>query len=217
MTLLSRLLAFFPTLVIGLSGISFVWLCLADSWLTGMLRFGICLFVIYGLPVVVYRFHTWFYPISEGISYLQGEQYSPWWGSHQIQAIYIAFPTLETVLRLIPGMFSAWLRLWGAEIGQHVYWTPALEIADRGLLSIGDGVVIGHRVGLYAHVIKPKRQDLMLYVKPIQIGAGAFVGAGSHLGPGVVVEAGGYLSAGSDVYPNRTGGKGFVEVGDELL
>ena len=203
MTLLSTLLAFFPSLIVGLAGVAFVWLCVADSWIAGLMRLGLLLFVIYGLPVLVYRLHAWRYPISEGVSYLQSKEYSPWWGSHQIQAIYIAIPALETWLRLIPGAFSAWLRLWGAEVGQRVYWTPGLEIADRGLLTIGDRAVMGHRVGLYAHVIKPKRQDLMLYVKRIHIGHDTFVGAGSRLGPGVAIAAGTYLSAGSDVYPNR--------------
>lgn len=203
MTRLSRLLAFFPAAIIGLAGWVGLWLCLAPSWQAGIIRFGCLLVVLYGLPLLAYRLHTWVYPISEGVSYLRRQHYSPWWGSHQIQLVYIALPLLETLLRLIPGAFSAWLRLWGAEIGQQVYWTPGLEIADRGLLSIGDRVVIGHRVGLYAHVIKPKRQDLLLYVKRIRIEDDVFVGAGSHLGPGVIVRAGTYLNAGSNVYPNQ--------------
>jgi hypothetical protein len=203
MTLLSTLLTVFPAVIMGLAGMTFVWLCLANSWALGLLRLGLLLFVLYGLPVLTYRCHNRFYPLSEGVSYLRGQQYSPWWGSHQIQLIYIAFPVLETVLRLIPGAFSAWLRLWGAQVGQQVYWTPGLEIADRGLLTVGNRVVLGHRVGLYAHVIKPKRQDLLLYVKRIQIGDDAFVGAGSRLGPGVGVQPGSYLGAGSDLYPNQ--------------
>lgn len=203
MTLLSTLLSFFPAAVIGLAGLTGMWLCLANSWTVGLLRLGLLLFVLYGLPVLAYRVHHWGYPLVEGISYLRGKPYSPWWGSHQIQLIYIAFPVLETALRLIPGAFSAWLRLWGAKVGQQVYWTPGLEIADRGLLTIGSRVVIGHRVGLYAHVIKPKHQDLLLYVKGIYIGDDAFVGAGSRLGPGVVVPPGSYLGAGSDLYPNQ--------------
>lgn len=203
MTLLSSLLALFPSLIIGLAGSVLVWLCVADSWLIGLSRLGLLLFVLYGLPVLIYRLHAWRYPVVEGVSYLQGQHYSPWWGSHQIQAIYITFPLLEAGLRLIPGAFSAWLRLWGAQIGHHVYWTPGLEIADRGLLTLGDRVVMGHRVGLYGHVIKPKRQDLLLYVKRIAIGDDTFVGAGSRLGPGVVVAPGTYLSAGSDLYPNQ--------------
>ncbi|MDZ8263638.1 DapH/DapD/GlmU-related protein [Nostoc sp. ChiQUE01b] len=158
---------------------------------------------IYGLPVLVYRLHEWVYPVREGISYLQNKEYNSWWGSHQIQAIYIAIPALEAVLRLIPGVFSCWLRLWGAKVGRDVYWTPGLEIADRSLLEIGDRVVIGHRVGIYSHIIKPRKQNLMLYVKKVKIGSNVFVGAGSHLAPGVVIGDGSYLPAASNLYPNQ--------------
>lgn len=203
MTLLSRLLSLFPSLMIGLTSLSFVWLCLADSWATGFLRFGCLLFVLYGFPLLTYWLHNRFYPIAEGVSYLRGEQYSPWWGAHQIQSIYIAFPILETVLRLIPGAFSAWLRLWGAQIGKQVYWGSIGEIADRGLLRVGDHALIGHRVGFYAHIIKPKRDNLLLYVKAIEIGENAFVGSGSYIGAGVVITPGAYLESGSEIHPNK--------------
>jgi len=161
------------------------------------------LFSIYGVPLLIYRLHQWVYPVQEGISYLKSKEYSPWWGSHQIQAIYIAIPVLEAVLRLIPGVFSCWLRLWGAKVGQNVYWTPGLEIADRGLLEIGDRVVIGHRVGMYSHIIKPRKQDLMLYVKKVKIGNDVFVGAASHLGPGVAIADGTFIAAATNLYPNQ--------------
>lgn len=196
MTLLSRLLSCFPTVVLGLAGISF-FLLYYSPWAIFAL-----LFTLYGLPVIAYRIHQWIYPIQEGISYL-GQDYSPWWGSHQIQSIYIAIPTLESTLRLVPGLFSLWLRLWGAKIGKSIYWTPGLEIADRGLLEIGDRVIFGHRVGVYSHVIKPKKQDLLLYVKKVRIGDDVFLGAGSHLGPGSFIQDGSYLPVATNLYPNQ--------------
>ncbi|MEC4819445.1 MAG: acyl transferase, partial [Scytonema sp. PMC 1069.18] len=141
--------------------------------------------------------------LKEGISYLCGQDYSPWWGSHQIQVIYITFPAIEAILRLIPGAFSLWLRLWGSQVGKGIYWTPHLEIADRGLLEIGDGVVFGHSIGLYSHIIKPKKQDLMLYVKKVKIGSNVFIGAGSHLGPGVLVEDEIFVPVNSYLFPNK--------------
>jgi hypothetical protein len=204
MTFLSTLLLLFPTLVLLLAGVALMYLLQAPDLTTRLIGLLAILLTLYGLPVLVYRLHQWVYPVQEGISYLQDKTYSPWWGSHQIQALYIAVPALEAVLRLIPGVFSLWLRLWGAKIGDHVYWTPGLEIADRGLLEIGDRVVIGHRVGLYAHVIKPRKQNLMLYVKTIKIGSDAFIGAGSILGPGVEVAAGAYLPAATQLYPNQS-------------
>lgn len=199
MTFLSLLLAWFPTVVLLLAGAALIYLCIAPGILSGLAL----LFCLYGLPVMVYRLHTWRYPVVEGVSYLADKTYSPWWGSHQIQAIYIAVPVLEAVLRLIPGAFSGWLRLWGAKVGQQVYWTPGLEIADRGLLEIGDRVIFGHRIGLYSHVIKPRKQNLMLYVKKIRIGNDVFLGAGCHLGPGTVINDGVYLPVATHVYPNQ--------------
>ncbi|NEZ55310.1 acyltransferase [Adonisia turfae] len=200
MTLLSKFLSFFPTLTLSLATVSLAY----GIWEHSLWSVMLCLFFLYGFPILSYRIHHSVYPLENGISYLQGSDYSPWWGSHQFQLIYIAFPALETLLRLVPGVFSLWLRLWGAHIGKQVYWTPALEIADRGLLTIGDGVVFGHRVGMYSHIIKPRRDNLMLYLKPITIGDGSFIGAGSYIGPGAMITAGSYLEAGSEIYPNST-------------
>lgn len=200
MTLLSRVLSLFPALAMVLDICAFTYFCHHP----GMVGAIALLLAVYGFPVLMYRLHAWRYPIQDGISYLRSADYSPWWGGHQIQMVYIAFPALETFLRLVPGAFSLWLRLWGASIGSNVYWTPGLEIADRGLLDVGDRVVFGHQVGLYAHVIKPKKTDLMLYVKPIKIGSDVFVGAGSRLAPGVVIDDGTYVPAKTDVYPSQT-------------
>ncbi|HHP7244672.1 MAG TPA: acyltransferase [Elainellaceae cyanobacterium] len=200
MTLLSTLLSLFPTLVMAMAGASFIWMCVSP----GILSIGALVLSLYGVPLMVYRLHAKFYPVQEGISYLRGTDYSPWWGSHQIQIIYIAVPILETLLRLIPGAFSLWLRLWGAQIGRDVYWTPRLELADRGLIQVGDRTVIGNGVSLYSHAIKPKKGNLLLYVKPIIIGRDAFVGGGCRLAPGVTVPDGACVPTLTDLFPNRT-------------
>ena len=199
MTVLSIILALFPTLVMLMAGASFIWMCFEPSFFSVL---GL-IFSLYCLPLLVYWIHQYFYPVREGISYLVGKEYSPWWGSHQIQVIYIAFPALETLLRLIPGAFSLWLRLWGSQVGKGVYWTPSLEIADRGLIEIGDRVVFGHRITILSHAIKPKKQNLMLYVKKVKIGNNVFLGAGSHLAPGVVIEDGSYIPVATNIYLNK--------------
>lgn len=198
MTPLSIILSFFPAFVIAIAAASFLWMCSSP----GIIRILVFLFSLYGLPLLVYRIHKHFYPLKEGISYLRRPAYSPWWGSHQIQAIYIAFPVLESLLRLIPGAFSLWLRLWGAKVGRGVNWMPNFEIADRGLIEIGDRVVMGHRVGIYSHVIKPKNDDLLLYVKTVKIGHEVFIGSGSRLGPGVGIAHGTYIPVTTDLFPN---------------
>jgi acetyltransferase-like isoleucine patch superfamily enzyme len=199
MTFLSTILLFFPTFILVLTGGAIVYLAYSPS----IFSILAVLLSIYGLPLLVYRLHQWVYPVQEGISYLLGKEYSPWWGSHQIQVMYIAIPVFEAVLRLIPGAFSFWLRLWGAKVGRDVYWTPGLEIADRGLIEIGDRVVMGHRVGISSHVIKPRKQNLMLYVKKVKIGNDVFVGAGSVLAPGVVISDRTFLQAATNLYPNQ--------------
>ncbi|MBF2008030.1 MAG: acyl transferase [Chlorogloeopsis fritschii C42_A2020_084] len=199
MTILSTLLSLFPALVILMAFISFLFICFLPSIFSVTALF----FSLYIFPLLVYKIHEKFYPLQEGISYLLGKNYSPWWGTHQIQVVYITFPALEAGLRLIPGAFSLWLRLWGAKVGKNVYWTPHLEIADRSLLEIGDNVVFGHRIGIYSHVIKPKKQDLMLYVKKVKIGSNVFLGAGSYIGPGVQIVDETFVAAGSYLYPNQ--------------
>ncbi len=200
MTLLSVILSFFPMFIILMSFTSFLWICVSP----GIFSVMTLIFIVYGLPLLIHKIHTYFYPIEEGISYLCGKKYSPWWGSHQIQSIYIAFPTIEKILRMIPGAFSLWLRLWGAKIGTNVYWTAHIEISDRTLLEIGDNVVFGHACGLYSHVIKPKKNDLMLYLKRVKVGNNVFIGAGSHLAAGVNVVDGTFLIANTNLYPNST-------------
>jgi hypothetical protein len=198
MSVLGTLVSLFPALVVGLAVASALWL-LADPGVAPLLAL---VFVLYGLPPLAFRLHEWRFPLREGGSRLVGKAYSPWYGGHQLQLVYLSFPGLERGLRLVPGLFSAWLRLWGARVGRGVYWTPHFEISDRSLVEIGNGVIFGHRAGVYPHVIKPRRDNLLLLVKRVRIDDGAFVGAGSVLGPGVHVHAGAIVEAGQHVYPN---------------
>ncbi len=199
MTPLSTIFSFFPAIVMLLTAASILWIC----FYPGILSIMALLISLYVFPLLIYKIHEYFYPLKEGISYLGGQNYSPWWGSHQIQVIYIAFPALETPLRLIPGAFSLWLRLWGAKVGKNVYWTPQLEISDRALIEIGDNVVFGNGVGIYSHIIKPKKQDLLLYVKKVKIGNNVFLGAWNHIAPGVTILDGTYVPVFTHVYPNK--------------
>jgi acetyltransferase-like isoleucine patch superfamily enzyme len=158
---------------------------------------------VYLLPPLAYRLHERWFPLREGASVLSEPTYSPWWGGHQIQVPFIAFPALEAILRLT-GLYSPWLRLWGARIGRRVYWTPLIEITDRALLEIGDDVIIGHKCGFYAHAIRPARGRLYLYARRIRIGSGCFLGAGSGFGPGASVPDNTYLPFRTEVYPGKT-------------
>lgn len=199
MTLLSKFLALFPALVIIIALISFVaWVITGHGWWILLIIFDLYIF-----PLLIYRIHHWFYPIKPGISYLVGGDYNPWWGTYQIQLIYSAFPALERILHFIPGLFSLWLRLWGSTIGKNIYWTPNVQILDRGLLTIGDRVVFGHQVSLIGHAIKPKRNNLLLYVEKITIGNDVFLSAEVGMGPGVKVGNDSYLPFGKRLFPRE--------------
>lgn len=193
-------LSLFPALV-GAGALTCVGLfVVTGSW--GFLFAAVLL--LYGVPPVAFKIHNRFHPLREGPSHLVGDKYSPWWGGHQIQLLYIAFPALEEVLRLVPGLFSAWLRLWGSNIGKRVYWTPRFQIADRSLLTLGDDVVVGYDTGISPHLIKRTRKNILLYLKRVEIGDRVFLGAGVRIGPGAVVGDDAVLGGGVILYPRST-------------
>lgn len=155
---------------------------------------------IYLFPLIAFRVLGVFFPVKQGKSDLAKDKYSPWWGGHQIQLLFYVAPQLEALLRVIPGAFSLWLRLWGSKVGKNTYWTPNVEIDDRSMVVIGDNVLFGHKVELVSHVVGGKKGNFSLYSKNVVIGDGAFVGAGSRLAPGAEIDSGCFLPVLSDVY-----------------
>ncbi|MBI4345664.1 MAG: acyl transferase [Elusimicrobia bacterium] len=191
MTLLSWLFAFFPALQLA---------AIAASLAAGSL--GWTLLAVYGLPLAAFHALRLVAPVREGVGYLDRAEFVPWWAAHQTQALLNAVPQLEALLRLVPGVYSAWLRLWGSRVGAGVYWTPAVEVLDRDRLELGDRVIVGAKAVFCGHVIKPGKRGLMLYVKTISIGERAFLSASTRFGPGAVVEPGATVPLNTDVNPN---------------
>jgi hypothetical protein len=196
---MGRVLGLFPALHAAAIGAGLVAFVVEPSVATGAAPLLAC----YALPLAVARALDRWRPLREGRTLLDAPEHSPWWASHQCQALFIALPPLEAPLLLVPGAFSLWLRLWGSRVGRGVHWTPRVEVADRGLLDVGDRVVVGHKVELYAHVVRRRRGRLVLYVRRIAIGRGVFLGAGSRLGPGARVADGTVVPLLTDVLPNR--------------
>ena len=199
MTNIAKTLSFFPLLHMFLV---FVSICnfFAVSFVWG---FILSFFSIYFLPILFFRLHQSFYPYKEGRFFLDRKEYVPWWGVHQFQILFIALPALESILRLCPGLYSFWLRLWGSKIGKNVYWTPLVEILDRSNLEIGSNVIIGHKVCLLSHVINKQKSGLILYVKNIKIGSNTLIGAGSRFGPGAIVGDGAMVPVLTDLKINE--------------
>jgi acetyltransferase-like isoleucine patch superfamily enzyme len=173
-----------PALIAGSAGLSLLYGLSTDTW--GPVAAAVA--ILYLVPPLLHRAHDAIWPLKAGSHAIVGADYVPWWGSHQLQRLYITFPALEAALRLVPGLFSAWLRLWGAKVGRKVYWTPSLEITDRSLLDIGDGAIFGQDAVMVSHVIMPRDGKMTLYFKTIVVGDGALIGGQSVLGPGAVVK-----------------------------
>lgn len=205
MTLPGRIVSFYSTFILNLCAATVLWF----GWRPSPIQPVILAVILYLVPPLTFRLHRIFFPLRKSLSNLSERKYSPWWGAHQIQVIYIAIPQLEATLRLVPGLYSAWLRLWGSRIGHNVYWTPNVEITDRHLLDIGDRVVCGHKCKFLGHAIKPKGpkgprdQAMTLYTRTIKIGDDVFIGAGSRIGPGAVVADGIFLPVLTDVHINQ--------------
>lgn len=182
MTLLGRLAALFPLahgLIIIYAAILFIQ---EPSIVTGLLM----PVAIYLIPPFLFRVYALKYPVKAGRWTLNEPKRCDWWVAHQLQMVYAAFPALEAFLRLIPGAYSAWLRLWGSKVGKRVYWTVRVEILDRHMLRIGDDVVFGHRVYCTSHIIHRKPNgNFVLILRPTRIGKSTLIGAGARIGPGV--------------------------------
>ena len=119
-----------------------------------------------------------------------------WFATAQAQMLFNRVPILEEALRLIPGLYSAWLRLWGSRVGRLTFWAPGVRLLDRAYQTIGDDVVFGAGVRLNAHVIARSREgQAELMIAPIVVGSGAIIGgyslltAGVDIGPGEATRA----------------------------
>ena len=199
MTLLARLMTLFPSVHLGALLGAIAWFVFHPCWPT----LALIPTAAYLLPLLAYHLHQLVWRLEEGtFSIAQG--YSPWFGTHMIQQGLIAVPFLENVLRLVPGLFQLWLRAWGARIGRNVYFAPGFEIADRGMLEVGDNVIFGYGVKVTSHYISPSRQygGMKIYIKRVCFEDRAFLGASSRYGPGVVVRANALVRATVDVLPD---------------
>jgi hypothetical protein len=146
--------------------------------------------VLYLLPALVVRITAWRRPLAMGVVEFSSASFLQWWFTMQWQVVFARLPWLEELLRLVPALYSAWLRLWGSTIGGLVYWSPGVAILDRSLLDIGDRVAFGAGVRLNPHVLAQLsggRRALVL--APVTIGNDALIGGYSTLLPGCVIAA----------------------------
>ncbi|OQW61133.1 MAG: hypothetical protein A4S17_01895 [Proteobacteria bacterium HN_bin10] len=184
MTAADRLFSYFPLLMTALSlaalGVFAQW---PSVWSAALL-----LFVLYGLAPIVQRVMFRWAPLKQGIGCIDGRTFCPWLASHHIQAFYDALPYLESLLRVFPGFYSMWLRMWGSRVGYGVEWPVRIDVLDRGLMDIGNRVVFSREVELAAHARKKMEGGRSrVLVRTVRIGSHAFIGSGARLGPGASV------------------------------
>jgi len=154
------------------------------------MRFGVGLGFLYLAPALAARLILCITPISEGRIPVGAKSFFTWWTLFQLQVVFCRLPALEEILRLIPGLYSQWLRLWGARIGRFTYWAPGTLITDRSFLCIGDDVVFGAGVRLNPHVLAAAKAGPMeLLLATVKIGDRVAVGGYSLLTAGTEISS----------------------------
>lgn len=185
MTTLDRVFSYFPLLLTVASFAALGVFARHPSPWSALLLIAV-LYLIAPLSLRVLQRWT---PVADGISQI-GQKFSPWLASHNIQAFYDALPQLEALLRVIPGFYSMWLRLWGSRVGYGVEWAVNVSILDRNLMDIGNRVVFARQVELAAHVRKKlEGGGSRVLVRPVRIGSYAFLGAAMSANAGANIPA----------------------------
>lgn len=148
--------------------------------------------VVYLLPPLVTRLLLGLRPVSARVIAPGTPDFFVWWTTLQTQMIFNRLPALEELLRLLPGVYSLWLRLWGARVGRLTFWSPGVRILDRPFLQIGGGVIFGAGARLNGHVLARNADTgaLELLLAPIIIGDSVSVGGYSLLSAGVELPPG---------------------------
>ncbi len=152
------------------------------------LRISAALLVLYLVPPIIARCLLILAPIKQHRIKPGSKPYFVWWTLFNLQSVYSRLPFLEELLRLIPGIYSIWLRLWGSKIGRLTYWTSGTTILDRSFLQIGDDVIFGAGSRLNPHVlIRNDSGELELLLAPVIVGNQAIIGGYSLLTSGTQV------------------------------
>jgi hypothetical protein len=204
MSAADRLFSYFPLMMTAASfaaaGVFAAW---PSAWSAGLL-----VFIVYLLPPLVLRIVFRWAPLKLGVGCIDGRAFCPWLAAHHIQAFYDALPFLESLLRVFPGFYSMWLRLWGSRVGYGVEWPVRIDVLDRNLMDIGNRVVFSREVELSAHVRqKMEGGGSRVLVRPVRIGSYAFIGADARLGPGAVAPHNANVPAHTVVGVNETFGE----------
>ncbi|KAK5733685.1 hypothetical protein LTR17_009538 [Elasticomyces elasticus] len=87
-------------------------------------------------------------------------------------------------------------------LGDRFYSNFNFTVLDCGLVTIGDRVMLGPNVSIYAATHETEvqsRRDNVEYTKPVTIGNDCWIGGGTIILPGVEIGQGSTIAAGSVV------------------
>ena len=153
------------------------------------LRIILCFFILYLLPPILCRILL-IIKRPSGIVNLKSADGLIWFATFQLQVIYARLPFIEELLRFVPGLYSLWLNLWGAKVSLWTYWAPGTMIADRWLMHVEEGVVVGARCHIGGHILSHQESEgSKLTLGTVKFHKNSIIGAKAVVGPGCEVEA----------------------------
>ncbi|MDH3762400.1 MAG: hypothetical protein OEU50_15575 [Gammaproteobacteria bacterium] len=145
---------------------------------------------IYFLPPLICRLLILIWGRPLGTVSSASPTFIYWWFLTQLQIVFIRFPFLEEVLRIIPGAYNLWLNLWGGKVSLFAYWSPGVTVADRYLISVGRGAVLGGGCRIGAHILVQQADNTqLLTLAEVRIDEYSVIGIHAGVGPGCHVHA----------------------------
>lgn len=196
------IVGYLPFLHLGLAIVTTVLTVQWRGWAWGSTS---AMLMLYLLPPLGCRIGLLIFGPGIGRHSVKSAAFLRWWLAAQWQVIFNRLPFLEELLRLVPGLYSFWLRLWGAEVGSLVYWSPGVVVLDRSYIRIGARVVFGAGVRLNPHVIVPgKGRDAQLWLAPVTLEHDSLIGGYCLVTAGATVPAGLSVPAGRTIRPFST-------------
>ncbi|MEQ1669495.1 MAG: hypothetical protein ABL893_01415 [Hyphomicrobium sp.] len=155
---------------------------------------------VYLVPPLAGRLIILLFGTPHGRLHQDTMQYRVWWILTQLQMLFNRLPSLEELLRLVPGLYAFWIRLWGGQFSAQAYAGPGVLITDRYAVKVERGAVLGFKAVLAGHmVIRDEAGRWVVIVAAPCVEAEAIVGGGAGLGPGAVLRAGHMLPTGRRV------------------
>lgn len=165
-------------------------------------RLGAFVAWLYLVPPLIGRVVLAAYGRPEGRFALGSRGYRVWWCLAQLQMPFNRLPWLDELLRLVPGLYSAWIALWGGRLSPLGFVSPGVRIIDRHLVLVGRGAVLGMKSTLTGHAaLRDEAGRFVVVVGTPTVGREAIVGGEAGIGPGATLHAGAVLPAGRRLGP----------------